>query len=138
MGFLVVLLLLFCYGRGVWVCVNGSVFVVVVCKGISRGCVGGGGGRLHTECCCISLAVGCWLMCKRSVDFDSSPWLFSDNAYACDPRIQRFKEEEKEKKLAQKRAKQEAARQRAEEEEKVRGWGWRRGGEVTKQLPVCG
>nr|KAG5708813.1 hypothetical protein BaRGS_031967 [Batillaria attramentaria] len=43
-----------------------------------------------------------------------------DNAYACDPRIQRFKDEEKEKKLAQKRAKQEAARQRAEEEERVK------------------
>lgn len=45
--------------------------------------------------------------------------LITDNAYACDPRIQRFKDEEKEKKLAQKRAKQEAARQRAEEEERV-------------------
>ena len=56
------------------------------------------------------------------------PWLFSDNAYACDPRIQKFKEEEKEKKLAQKRAKQEAARQRAEEEEKVRRWGGGGGG----------
>lgn len=41
-----------------------------------------------------------------------------DNAYACDPRIQRFKDEEKEKKLAQKRAKQEAARQKAEEEKR--------------------
>lgn len=43
-----------------------------------------------------------------------------DNAYACDPRVQRFKEEDKEKKLAQKRAKQEAARAKAEEEEKAR------------------
>ncbi|XP_076448534.1 dnaJ homolog subfamily C member 2-like [Babylonia areolata] len=43
-----------------------------------------------------------------------------DNAYACDPRIQKFKDEEKEKKLAAKRAKQEAARQRAEEEERAR------------------
>lgn len=43
-----------------------------------------------------------------------------DNAYACDPRVQRLKEEEKERKLAQKRAKQEAARAKAEEEEKVR------------------
>ncbi|KAL4217072.1 DnaJ (Hsp40) [Mactra antiquata] len=41
-----------------------------------------------------------------------------DNAYACDPRIQRFKDEEKEKKLAQKKAKQDAAKQRQEEEEK--------------------
>ena len=37
-----------------------------------------------------------------------------------DPRIQRFRDEEKEKKLAYKRAKQEAARQKAEQEEKVR------------------
>ncbi|XP_041347493.1 dnaJ homolog subfamily C member 2-like [Gigantopelta aegis] len=43
-----------------------------------------------------------------------------DNAYACDPRIQRFKDEEKAKKLAQKQAKQDAARQRAEEEERVK------------------
>ena len=43
----------------------------------------------------------------------------SDNAYACDPRIQRFKDEEKEKKLAQKKAKQDAARQKQEEEERV-------------------
>ncbi|KAL8575510.1 hypothetical protein ACOMHN_013061 [Nucella lapillus] len=43
-----------------------------------------------------------------------------DNAYACDPRIQKFKDDEKEKKLAVKRAKQEAVRQRAEEEERVR------------------
>lgn len=43
-----------------------------------------------------------------------------DNAYACDPRIQKFKDDEKEKKLAVKRAKQEAARQRAEEEERAR------------------
>ena len=43
-----------------------------------------------------------------------------DNAYACDPRIAKFKEEEKARKLAQKKAKQDAARQRAEEEERVR------------------
>ncbi|CAL1544236.1 unnamed protein product [Lymnaea stagnalis] len=35
-----------------------------------------------------------------------------DNAYACDPRIIKFREEEKEKKNAVKRAKQEAVRQR--------------------------
>ncbi len=45
---------------------------------------------------------------------------YVDNAYACDPRIQRFKDEEKEKKLAVKRAKQEAARMKVEEEERVR------------------
>lgn len=43
-----------------------------------------------------------------------------DNAYACDPRIQRFKDEEKEKKLAQKKAKQDAARLRQEEEDRIR------------------
>lgn len=43
-----------------------------------------------------------------------------DNAYASDPRIQRFKDEEKEKKLAHKRAKQEAARQRVEEGERIK------------------
>lgn len=46
--------------------------------------------------------------------------LLVDNAYACDPRIQRFRDEEKEKKLAQKRAKQEAARQKIEEEERIK------------------
>ncbi|GFN93456.1 Dnaj homolog subfamily c member 2-like [Plakobranchus ocellatus] len=43
-----------------------------------------------------------------------------DNAYACDPRIQKFREEEKERRNAAKRAKQEAARQRVEEEERKR------------------
>ena len=45
-----------------------------------------------------------------------------DNAYNLDPRIIKFKEEEKERRNAQKRAKQEAARMRVEEEERVRGW----------------
>ena len=45
--------------------------------------------------------------------------LFTDNAYACDPRVIRYREEEKEKKEAQKRAKKEAARQKAQEEERV-------------------
>lgn len=43
-----------------------------------------------------------------------------DTAYACDPRVQRFKEEERERKAAQKRARQEAARARQELEEKER------------------
>lgn len=43
-----------------------------------------------------------------------------DNAYACDPRVQKFKEEERQRKLAQKKAKQEAVRAKAEEEEKKR------------------
>ena len=42
-----------------------------------------------------------------------------DNAYACDPRIKKFKDEEKEKKLAEKKAKEEAARAVAEEKERV-------------------
>jgi len=45
--------------------------------------------------------------------------MWSDNSYACDPRIVRFKLEEKERKQAEKRAKQEAFRQKADEEEKV-------------------
>ncbi|KAK3864990.1 hypothetical protein Pcinc_029363 [Petrolisthes cinctipes] len=43
-----------------------------------------------------------------------------DNIYACDPRIVRFKEEEKERKLALKRAKAEAIRLKFEEEERIR------------------
>ena len=46
-------------------------------------------------------------------------FLSADNAYTCDPRIAKFKEEEKARKLAQKKAKQDAARQRAAEEERV-------------------
>ena len=43
-----------------------------------------------------------------------------DNAYSCDPRVKRFKEQEKEEKEAKKRAKREAARQEALERERVR------------------
>ena len=42
-----------------------------------------------------------------------------DAAYACDPRILRFKEEDKQKKLDDKKAKQDAVRARKEEEERV-------------------
>jgi len=42
-----------------------------------------------------------------------------DNAYACDPRIKKFKDDEKERKLAEKKAKEEAARAAAEEKERV-------------------
>lgn len=45
--------------------------------------------------------------------------LATDNAYACDPRIARFKQEAKERKLKEKEARKEAARRKAEEEEKV-------------------
>ena len=51
--------------------------------------------------------------------FKENVWIFIDNAYACDPRIARFKEEAKQKKLQEKEAKKEAARKRQEEEEKV-------------------
>ncbi|XP_064105361.1 dnaJ homolog subfamily C member 2-like [Macrobrachium nipponense] len=43
-----------------------------------------------------------------------------DNAYACDPRIAKFKEEERERRLAQKKAKADAQRQKQEEEERIR------------------
>ncbi|KAI0219481.1 DnaJ-like subfamily C member 2 [Lamellibrachia satsuma] len=43
-----------------------------------------------------------------------------DNSYACDPRIARHLEQEKQKKLAAKQAKRDAARARADEEERVK------------------
>ncbi|XP_032218836.2 dnaJ homolog subfamily C member 2 [Nematostella vectensis] len=43
-----------------------------------------------------------------------------DNVYACDPRIKKFKEEEKERKLAEKKAKEDAAKAAAEEKERQR------------------
>lgn len=43
-----------------------------------------------------------------------------DNAYACDPRILKFKEEAKTKKLMEKKAREEARRQKQEEEERKR------------------
>ncbi|XP_014670863.1 PREDICTED: dnaJ homolog subfamily C member 2-like [Priapulus caudatus] len=43
-----------------------------------------------------------------------------DNAYACDPRIQRFKDEKKQEKEEQKRVRQEAARGKMEEEKRLR------------------
>lgn len=45
--------------------------------------------------------------------------LVVDNAYTCDPRIKKFKEDEKERKLAEKKAKEDAARAAAEEKERV-------------------
>ena len=47
------------------------------------------------------------------------PLSILDNAYACDPRIKRFKDEEKDRKAKEKKAKQEAARAAALEREKV-------------------
>ncbi|KAM7437269.1 DnaJ (Hsp40) [Porites harrisoni] len=43
-----------------------------------------------------------------------------DNAYTCDSRIKKFKEDEKERKLAEKKAKEDAARAAAEEKERQR------------------
>ena len=43
-----------------------------------------------------------------------------DNAYACDPRIRRYKEAEKAEKLARKRQREEALRMEAEVREKER------------------
>ncbi|XP_046841281.1 dnaJ homolog subfamily C member 2-like isoform X2 [Xenia sp. Carnegie-2017] len=43
-----------------------------------------------------------------------------DNCYACDPRLKKFRLEEKERKLAEKKAKEDAARLAAEEQEKRR------------------
>lgn len=42
-----------------------------------------------------------------------------DNAYSCDPRIKKFKEEERAKKEAEKKAKAEARRKEQEAKEKV-------------------
>ena len=46
--------------------------------------------------------------------------LLVDNAYQCDPRIAKFKEEEKQRKLDQKLAKQESIRQKQLEEERAK------------------
>lgn len=42
-----------------------------------------------------------------------------DAAYACDPRIQRFRDDDRQRKLDAKKAKQEAAQARKDEEERV-------------------
>lgn len=47
-------------------------------------------------------------------------YFWVDNAYSCDPRIKKFKEEGKAKKEAEKRAKAEARRKEQEAKEKVR------------------
>jgi len=43
-----------------------------------------------------------------------------DNAYNADPRIAKFKEADKQEKLAKKKAKQDAAQARREEEDRIR------------------
>ncbi|KAF8781615.1 dnaJ homolog subfamily C member 2-like [Argiope bruennichi] len=57
---------------------------------------------------------------KRKKDEMARIRLLVDNAYACDPRILKFKEEEKQRKLAQKKAREEAARQKIEEDKRRR------------------
>jgi len=57
---------------------------------------------------------------KRKKDEVTRIRTLVDNAYACDPRIARFVQEEKAKKQAQKQAKRDAARQVKEEEERKR------------------
>lgn len=46
---------------------------------------------------------------------------FSDTAYGCDPRIKKFKDEEKARKESEKKAKADAKRREQEEKEKVSG-----------------
>ena len=46
----------------------------------------------------------------------------ADNAYACDPRVRRYKEAEKAEKLAKRRARDEATRQEILDKEKARGF----------------
>ena len=46
-------------------------------------------------------------------------FLSADNAYACDPRIKKFRDDEKERKIQEKKAKQEAARAAVLERERV-------------------
>ena len=45
--------------------------------------------------------------------------LFADTAYSCDPRIKKFKEEEKARKESEKKAKAEAKKREQEEKERV-------------------
>ncbi|KAK6175900.1 hypothetical protein SNE40_014276 [Patella caerulea] len=57
---------------------------------------------------------------KRKKEETSRIRQLVDNAYACDPRVMKFKEDEKAKKIAMKKAKQDAIKQRQEAEEKQR------------------
>ncbi|XP_055958147.1 dnaJ homolog subfamily C member 2 isoform X2 [Patella vulgata] len=57
---------------------------------------------------------------KRKKEETSRIRQLVDNAYACDPRVIKFKEDEKAKKIAMKKAKQDAIKQRQEAEEKQR------------------
>ena len=50
---------------------------------------------------------------------DGSCCLVADTAYSCDPRIKKFKEEEKARKESEKKAKAEAKKREQEEKERV-------------------
>ena len=66
--------------------------------------------------------------------------LVVDNAYTCDSRIKKFKEDEKERKLAEKKAKEDAARAAAEEKERVSIntlSEWRSGSQQANFLAGC-
>lgn len=56
-----------------------------------------------------------WLCNSFFLSFDLS----IDNAHACDPRIKKFREEEKKRKADEKKAKQEAIKALALEKERV-------------------
>lgn len=55
----------------------------------------------------------------RDDDDDDDACFAADTAYSCDPRIKKFKEEEKARKEAEKKAKAEAKRKEQEEKERV-------------------
>lgn len=53
-------------------------------------------------------------------DINDSCCFLPDTAYSCDPRIKKFKEEEKARKESEKKAKAEAKKREQEEKERVR------------------
>lgn len=52
-------------------------------------------------------------------DTDEFPCIIADTAYSCDPRIKKFKEEEKARKESEKKAKADAKKREQEEKERV-------------------
>ena len=78
--------------------------------------------RLHQLQCflCIPYLLSIHVLFNASFLVDTS-WRYclTDNAYACDPRIAKFKEDAKLKKQREKDEKREAARRKQEQEEKV-------------------
>ena len=68
---------------------------------------------LRSRPCCTSNEI------SNGTNEESFRFVFTDNAYSHDPRIARFREEEKAQKAAQKKAKQDMFRAKKEEEERV-------------------